>query len=72
LVQAAARRIKAAIDRSQRNFDDMEEAHGQILAGILTIILVPAKAEKSNNLLQIIQIIYSSSPDICSGKWIEP
>lgn len=39
LVQAAAGRIKGAIDRKQRHFDDMEESHRSILAGVLAIIL---------------------------------
>lgn len=39
LVQAAAGRIKGAIDRNQLHFDDMEESHRRILAGVLAIIL---------------------------------
>jgi len=39
LVQAATGRIKGAIDRNQEHFDDMEESHRRILAGVLAIIL---------------------------------
>lgn len=39
LVQAAAGRIKAAIDRSQLHFDDMEESHQKMLAAVLAIIV---------------------------------
>lgn len=39
LVQAAAGRIKGAIDRNQKHFDDMEESHRKILAAVLSIIL---------------------------------
>ncbi|MDL5054218.1 hypothetical protein QQ056_11755 [Oscillatoria laete-virens NRMC-F 0139] len=38
LVLAAAGRIKAAIDRGQTHFDDMERSHRIVLAGILAII----------------------------------
>jgi len=39
LVQAAAGRIQAAINRGQTHFDDMEKFHRQILADVLAIIL---------------------------------
>ncbi len=39
LVKAATGRIQAAIDRVQFHFDDMEESHRKILAGVLCIIL---------------------------------
>jgi hypothetical protein len=39
LVSAAAGRIRAAIDRGQQRFDDMEESHRQMLAAVLSIIL---------------------------------
>ena len=39
LILAAAGRIKAAIDRNQFYFDDMEESHQKILAAALAIIL---------------------------------
>jgi hypothetical protein len=39
LLMAAAGRIKAAINRKQTNFDDMETSHKDILSGVLAIIL---------------------------------
>lgn len=39
LINAAAGRIKGAIDRNQKRFDDMEESHRKILSGVLAIIL---------------------------------
>lgn len=39
LVLAAAGRIRAAIVRGQLHFDDMEEGHRKILAGVLSCIL---------------------------------
>ena len=39
LVLAAAGRIKAAIIRGQLHFDDMEQSHQKILAGVLACIL---------------------------------
>ena len=39
LVQAAAGRIKVAIDKRQNHFDDMEDTHKEILATIMTIII---------------------------------
>ena len=39
LLQAAAGRIKAAISRGQRHFDNMEESHRKMLADVLAIIL---------------------------------
>lgn len=39
LVQAAAGRIKAAIDRGQMHFDDVEESHRHVLAYVLAIVL---------------------------------
>ncbi len=39
LVLAAAGRIKAAIERGQVHFDDMEKSHRKILAGVLSVIL---------------------------------
>jgi hypothetical protein len=39
LLQAAAGRIHAALDRAQRHFDDMEESHQRMLATVLTVIL---------------------------------
>lgn len=43
LVKAAAGRIKGAIDRKQLHFDDIEEGHKKILAGVLAIILYHRK-----------------------------
>jgi hypothetical protein len=39
LVLAAAGRIRAALDRNQRHFDDMEQSHQKILADVIAIIL---------------------------------
>ncbi|TGV05835.1 hypothetical protein E4695_15105 [Alcaligenaceae bacterium 429] len=39
LMLAAAGRIKAAIDRGQMHFDEMEKSHQKILADVLAIIL---------------------------------
>lgn len=39
LISAAAGRIKAAVDRSQNHFDEMEESHRRILAAVLSTIL---------------------------------
>lgn len=39
LVQAAAGRIRAAIDRGQVHFDDMEESHQKMLAAVLAIVV---------------------------------
>jgi len=39
LILAAAGRIKAAIDRNQHHFDDMEQSHQKILADVIAIIL---------------------------------
>lgn len=39
LMSAAAGRIKAARDRGQLHFDDMEESHQRMLAAVLSIIL---------------------------------
>ena len=39
LILAAAGRIKAAIERGQRHFDDMERSHQVVLAGVLAAIL---------------------------------
>jgi hypothetical protein len=39
LIIAAAGRIRAAIDRGQTHFDDMERGHQVILAGVLAAIL---------------------------------
>lgn len=39
LVLAAAGRIRAAIIRGQTHFDEMEQSHQKILAGVLAIIL---------------------------------
>lgn len=39
LLSAAAGRIRAAIDRKQLHFDDMERSHQKILADVLAIIL---------------------------------
>jgi hypothetical protein len=39
LLQAAAGRIRAATDRGQKQFDEMEESHRRMLAGVLSIIL---------------------------------
>lgn len=39
LVLAAAGRIKAAIDRGQKHFDQMERSHQYILAGVLAAVL---------------------------------
>jgi hypothetical protein len=39
LVEAAAGRIRAAIDRGQGHFEQMEESHRTILARVLSAIL---------------------------------
>jgi hypothetical protein len=39
LIKAATGRIKAAIDRSQNHFDNMEHSHKRVLSSILTIII---------------------------------
>jgi|688.fasta_scaffold54441_3 hypothetical protein len=39
LVQAATGRVVAAIDHGQLHFDEMEEGHQKILAGVMAIIL---------------------------------
>ena len=39
LIQAAAGRIHAAMDRRQMHFDDMERSHQRMPAAVLTIIL---------------------------------
>lgn len=39
LIQAAAGRIHAAMDRRQMHFDDMERSHRRMLAAVLTIIV---------------------------------
>lgn len=39
LLQAAAGRVHAALDRGQMHFDDMEDSHRRMLAAVLTIIL---------------------------------
>jgi len=39
LLQAAAGRIQAALDRRQMHFDEMEESHRQMLGAVLSIIL---------------------------------
>ncbi|MCY7398765.1 MAG: hypothetical protein LH466_08025 [Sphingomonas bacterium] len=39
LLNAAAGRVHAAMDRGQMHFDDMEESHRRMLAAIMTIIL---------------------------------
>lgn len=39
LVKAAAGRIRAAIDRGQKHFDQMEDSHRAILATVLSVIL---------------------------------
>ncbi len=39
LLTAAAGRVHAALDRDQEHFDDMEESHRRMLAGVLAIIL---------------------------------
>ena len=39
LVLAAAGRIRAAIDRGQQYYDDMEESHRRMLAAVLAVIL---------------------------------
>lgn len=39
LILASAGRIKAAIDRHQLHFDDMEPSHQKMLAAVLAIIL---------------------------------
>jgi len=47
LVQAAAGRIHAAIDRGQLHFDDMEWSHQVILAGVLAAILYHREPQES-------------------------
>ncbi|MFA5850958.1 MAG: hypothetical protein WC833_13890 [Bacteroidales bacterium] len=39
LVQAATGRVKAALDRGQLHFDDMEESHRKMLAAVMAIII---------------------------------
>ena len=39
LVLAAAGRIRAALDRGQLHFDDMEESHRRMLATVLAVVL---------------------------------
>jgi hypothetical protein len=39
LILAAAGRIRAATDRNQLHYDDMEESHRRMLGAVLTIIL---------------------------------
>lgn len=39
LMLAAAGRIRAAVDRSQMHFDEMEESHRRMLADVLAIVL---------------------------------
>ena len=39
LVLSACGRVKAAIDRGQLHFDDMEKFHRKMLADVLAIIL---------------------------------
>lgn len=39
LVQTATGRIKAALDRGQNHFDDMEDSHKRMLAAVMTIII---------------------------------
>lgn len=39
LILAAAGRMQAALDRGQDHFDQMEEGHQRMLAGVLTVIL---------------------------------
>lgn len=39
LLEAAAGRVKAAVDRGQKHFDEMEESHRLILGTVLSIIL---------------------------------
>lgn len=39
LIQASSGRIKAAIDRGQNHFDDMEVSHKRMLAAVMTIII---------------------------------
>lgn len=39
LVHAATGRIKAALDRGQNHFDDMEDFHKRMLAAVITIII---------------------------------
>ena len=44
LILAAAGRIKAAMDRNQNHFDDMEEFHQKMLADVIAIILYHRKS----------------------------
>jgi hypothetical protein len=44
LILAAAGRIKAAMDRNQNHFDDMEEFHQKMLADVIAIILYHQKS----------------------------
>lgn len=39
LVNAAAGRIRAAIDRDQNHYDEMEESHRRMLGAVITVIL---------------------------------
>lgn len=39
LLLAVSGRVKAALDRGQMHFDDMEESHRKMLADVLAIIL---------------------------------
>ncbi len=47
LVQAATGRIKAAIDRGQIHFDDMEESHQKMLAVVMAIIIYHRTSQQS-------------------------
>lgn len=51
LVLAATGRIKAALDRGQLHFDEMEESHRKILAAVMTIIIYQRSSqhEQPNN-----------------------
>jgi len=52
LVLAAAGRIRAALERGQSHFDEMEQSHRRMLAAVLSVILyhrdwMPAEASES-------------------------
>ena len=47
LVDAAAGRIRAAINHGQKHFDDMERGHQVIFAGVLAAILYHRESHES-------------------------
>jgi hypothetical protein len=49
LCLAMSGRVKAALDRGQIHFDDMEESHRKMLADIIAIILFHRERQKQSN-----------------------